>query len=250
VTWRGRLRLLIPYVVALLGGFLLAFLVVAFFVFPAEVIPQDVRVPNVVGLRYADAVRQLEQRGLKAERGEARFHNAAPRGTVLAQQPVAESNESPGTRVTLVTSAGQRLGTVPGVIGMSRELALNALEEAGFDAGEISERASNEPRGAVIDAKPRPGSQAPMPSTVSLVISTGPTTIIVPDVVGRPLSEAVQLLRQVGLSVGDVSYGSAGAISNAAAVVSAQTPSAGSQMNAGSRVNITVGGPSAGVRIP
>jgi eukaryotic-like serine/threonine-protein kinase len=250
VTWRGRLRLLIPYVVALLGGFLLAFLVVAFFIFPADVIPQDVRVPNVVGLRYADAVRQLEQRGLKAERGEARFHNAAPRGTVLAQQPVAESNESPGTRVNLVTSAGQRLGTVPGVIGMSRELALAALEEAGFDPGEIAERASNEPRGAVIDAKPRPGSQAPMPSAVSLVISAGPTTIIVPDVVGRPLSEATQLLRQVGLAVGDVSYGSASAISNAAAVVSAQTPSAGSQMNAGSRVNITVGGPTSGVRIP
>lgn len=246
MTWRGRLRRLIPYVVALVAGFLLAYLIVAFFVFPAGVMPQDVRVPSVVGLAYADASRQLEQKGLKAERGESRFHNAAPRGTVLEQQPPPESREAPGARVTLVISSGQKVGTIPGIIGMSRELALNALEVAGFDAGEVVERPSNEPRGAVIDSRPRPGANAPMPSSVSLVISAGPTTIIVPDLVGRPLSEASQLLRQVGLAVGDIQYGSPSAIADAAAVVSAQTPVAGSQAAGGSRVNMTVGG----ARIP
>src|SRR5438270_505291 len=81
--WRGRLRRLLPYVVAAGGGFLLAYLIVAFFVFPAGVIPQDVRVPNVIGLTYSDAVQQLQQKGFTAERGESRFHNAAPKGTVL-----------------------------------------------------------------------------------------------------------------------------------------------------------------------
>ena len=81
-----------------------------------------------------------------------------------------------------------------------------------------------------------------MPTTVSLVISAGPTTIIVPDVVGRPVSEATILLRQVGLAVGEISYASGGnAIADAAAVVSAQTPPAGSQATAGSRVNMVVG---------
>ena len=242
MTLRGRLRGLIPFVVSIVAGFLLAFLIVAFFVFPAGVLPQDVRVPSVIGLTYADAVRQLEAKGLKAERGESRFHNAAPRGTVLEQLPPPEAKEAPGARVTLMVSSGQKIGTIPGVIGMSRELALNALEAAGFDAGEVTERPSNEPRGAVIDSRPRPGSQAPMPSTVSLVISAGPTTIIVPDVVGRPLSEASQLLRQVGLAVGDISYGNPSAITDAAAVVSAQAPPAGSQAAGGSRVNMTVGG--------
>ncbi|MGH7677704.1 MAG: PASTA domain-containing protein [Gemmatimonadaceae bacterium] len=242
MTWRGRLRRLLPYVVASVAGLLLAFIIVAFFVFPAGVMPQDVRVPSVVGATFSEASKVLEKAGLKAERGESRFHNTAPRGTVLDQQPVAEAKESPGRKVTLVLSAGPRIGTVPGVIGMSRELALNALEVAGFEAGEVQERASNEPRGAVIDSRPRPGTQAPMPSTVALVISAGPTTIIVPDVVGRPLSEATQLLRQVGLAAGDVSYANASAIADAAAAVSAQTPPAGSQAAAGSRVNLTVGG--------
>jgi beta-lactam-binding protein with PASTA domain len=243
MNWRGRLRRSLPYLIASVGGFLVAYLVVAFFVFPASVMPQDVRVPSVLGLSYADAARQLEQKGLKAERGEARFHNAAPRGTVLEQSPIPEARETPGARVKLIVSSGQRIGTVPGVIGMSREAALNSLESAGFDAGEVVERPSNEPRGAVIDSRPRPGAQAPMPSAVSLVLSAGPTTIIVPDLVGRPMTEASQLLRQVGLSVGDISYATPNAIADAGAVVSSQSPPAGAQATAGSRVNITVGGP-------
>ncbi len=237
MTWRGWLRRQLPYFIALAGGFLLAYLVVAFFVFPAGVIPRNLRVPNVIGLTYSDAVRQLETKGFKGDRGETRFHNAAPRGTVLDQQPPPETRDAPGARVSLVVSSGPRFGTIPGVIGMSREQALNALEVAGFDAGEVTVRASNEPLGAVIDAKPRPGMQAPLPSSVALVVSAGPTTVIVPDVVGRPVSDATQLLRQVGLAVGEMT----GAISDASAVVVSQSPAAGTQTTAGSRVSISVG---------
>jgi serine/threonine-protein kinase len=231
-----------PYVVALVGGFALAYLVIAFFVFPAGVIPQEVRVPNVIGLTYADATRQLEQIGFKADRGEQRFHNAAPKGTVLDQQPLPGSPETPGTRVSLVVSSGQRLASVPGVIGMSREQALSALESAGFTPGEIVTRPSNEPFGAVIDSRPRPGTQAPTPSSVALVLSAGPTTVLVPDVVGRPLEDAKVLLQQVGLLVGEIVWGEGGAsVMDASAVVVGQSPPAGSQAIARSRVNLSIG---------
>ena len=239
MSWRGHLRRLLPYVIALMGGFLIAYLIVAFFVFPAGVIPQDVRVPNVIGLSFGDADQQLKSKGFTAERGETRFHNAAPKGTVLDQQPAPGSKDTPGTRVTLVVSGGQRYTTVPGVIGMSRELALNALEQAGFDAGEVTERPSSEPRGAVIDSRPRPGAQAPIPSTVSLVLSAGPTTVVVPDVIGRSLADARLLLRQVGLAVGDVQWG-LGAVADASASVVSQSPPAGAQAASGSRVNLSM----------
>lgn len=241
MNWRPKLRRAMPYVVAPAGGFLLAYLLVAFVIFPAGVIPQDVRVPNVIGLTYAEASRTLEQKGFKAARGEQRFHNAAPRGTVLDQSPVPEATEQPGVRVTLVVSSGQKYGTIPGVIGMTRELALNALEVAGFDAGQVTERPSNAPRGAVIDSRPRPGTQAPMPSAVSLVISEGPTTIIVPDLVGRSVTDATILLRQVGLQAGDISYVSGSGVADASAVIVTQSPPAGSQVTAGSKINVLVG---------
>ena len=242
MTWRARLRLMLPYVAALGGGFLLAYLIVAFFVFPAGVIPQDLRVPNVIGLNYPDAVRQLEQKGFSAERTETRFHNAAPKGTVLDQTPPPASREAPGIKVSLVVSGGQRVVAVPGVVGLSRENAIAALEAAGFEVGDATPRPSNQPMGTVIDSRPRPGTQAPMPSTVSLVVSAGPTIVVVPDVVGRSVSDARLLLRQVGLDVGEILWGATGAaVSDASAVVISQSPPSGSQAASGSRVNVNVG---------
>lgn len=230
-----------PFVAWGAGGFVLAYLIVAIFVFPAGAALTDQSVPNVIGISFADAQRQLQSSGFTAERGEARFHNAAPKGTVLDQQPEAGSDAPPGSRITLAVSAGPKLGTVPSVIGMSREQALTALEVAGFEANEVSERASNEPRGAVIDSKPRPGAQVAVPSPVLLVISAGPTTVVVPDVVGRPLSDATQFLRQVGLTIGDV-RGPGGLTPEPSATVLSQSPAAGREVPAGTRVDMIVGG--------
>ncbi|MEX2179159.1 MAG: PASTA domain-containing protein [Gemmatimonadaceae bacterium] len=241
MSWRGRLRGFLPYVLALVGGFMLAFLIVAFFIFPAGVIPRDLAVPNVIGLTYADAERAMQQVGFQPERGEQRFHTAAPRGTILEQRPAPGSSEVPGSRVTLIVSAGQKYVTIPGVIGMSREQALGALEAAGFHTGDVVERASNEPRGAVIDARPRPGVQAPIPTSVSLVISAGPTIILVPDVIGRSLDDARILLQQVGLVVGEVGWATPSAVTDAAAVVISQSPGAGAETMSRSRVNLSVG---------
>jgi serine/threonine-protein kinase len=226
------------------GGFTLAYLIVALFVFPASASQGDSAVPNVVGLNYADAQRRLEQFGFTAQRGELRFHAAAPRGTVLNQDPEPDIGAAPGSRVTLTLSNGPQVAPVPGVIGLSREQAQNALEAAGFEMGEVSERASNEPRGAVIDSRPRPGFQAPTPSPVSLVVSAGPTLIVVPDLTGRPLSDAVQLLRQVGLKVGDIKSVAGVVVTNPdmAAVVQSQSPVAGNQVTAGTIVDLTLGG--------
>lgn len=233
----------VAYAAMAAGGFTLAYMVVAFFVFPASAAQRDSAVPNVIGLPYADAQRLLEQFGFTAQRGDLRFHNAAPRGTVLNQDPEPERVAAPGIRVTLTLSNGPKVAPIPGVIGLSREQAQTALEAAGFEMGEVSERASNEPRGAVIDSRPRPGTQAPTPSPVALVVSAGPTMIAVPDLTGRPLSDALQLLRQVGLQVGDVKS-AAGAIlasPDMAAVVQAQAPGAGNAAPAGTKVDLTLG---------
>ncbi|HEX7939422.1 MAG TPA: PASTA domain-containing protein [Gemmatimonadaceae bacterium] len=225
------------------SGFVLAYLVVAIFVFPASAAQKDAAVPSVIGLPYADAQKKLEQSGFVAQRGELRFNNS-PRGTVVGQDPEPDVNAVPGLHVTLALSNGPKVAAVPAIIGLSREQAQNALEAAGFEMGDVSERPSNEPRGAVIDSKPRPGAQAPTPSSVSFVVSAGPTTIVVPDLTGRPLSDATQLLKQVGLRVGDIksAVGAIVATPDLASVVRSQSPIAGDQVTAGTKVDLTLGG--------
>lgn len=199
MSWRTGVRTSLIYLVSIVAGFLLAYLIVAFVVFPAGVIPRDVKVPNVTGLSYDEAVQRLTEAGFTAEQGEQRYNNSAPKLTVLEQSPPPGAREGLGNAVTLVVSGGQRISAVPTVTGMSREEAQVTLEKAGFDLGEITESASNAPAGQVIGTRPTAGSQVSIPTTIDLVLSGGAATITMPDMVGRDVEAARQALLQLGV---------------------------------------------------
>jgi serine/threonine-protein kinase len=93
-----------PYAVTIVGGFLLAYLIVAFLVFPSGVVPTDAKVPNVGGLMFDDAAKRLAAVGFKAERGDQEYREATPPGTVLAQDPRPGTKEPEGSTVTLTVS--------------------------------------------------------------------------------------------------------------------------------------------------
>lgn len=240
MSLRGAVRRFLPYVIAIAGGFLLAYLIVAFVVFPAGVIPTDLKIPNVIGLTYDDAAMRLERVGFVAQRGEVRYDATAPKETVLEQSPPAGSKDVSGATVTLAVSNGQQLVAVPNVIGMTREQAENAIESAGFNVGEVTEQPSDEPRGQVLETRPKPGEQTPMPSHIALVLSAGPAVVLVPDVVGRSFAEAQQLLDQVGLVVDAATDN--GTAPGGDAIVLSMSPAAGAQVARGSRVSLRVAG--------
>jgi serine/threonine-protein kinase len=174
VSVRTGLRRSLPYAAAIIGGFLIAYLIVAFLIFPAGVIPGNAKVPNVVGLMFDDASKRLAEVGFKAERGESRYHGASPKETVLEQDPPAGTREPEGTSITLAVSAGQQIVSVPSIVGMSQGDAQAALEGAGFEMGAVSERPNNAPKGQVLESHPAAGAKAPIPSSVAIVVSAGP----------------------------------------------------------------------------
>ena len=108
MSTRTKFRGSLPYAIAIVGGFLIAYLIVAFVIFPSGVIPGDAKVPNVTGLLYDDAAKRLGEVGFKALRGESRPHAASPKETVLEQEPRSGTRDEEGTVVTLVVSAGQQ----------------------------------------------------------------------------------------------------------------------------------------------
>lgn len=238
MTVRTRLRRSLPYAIVIIGGFLAAYLIVAFLIFPSGVIPRDIRVPNVTGLSFDDAVRRLAERGLRGVKGEERFHAASPKGTVLEQMPAAGSRDVEGAQVSLAVSIGQQSGKVPAINGLPRADAEQALENAGFDVGDVTERPSNTPAGQVIESNPRSGAEATIPSAVSLIVSAGPTVVLVPNVVGQPVAQARLLLEGAGLTVTDVRTPAGDPLNDETAIVSGTTPAAGAQVGAGTRVTI------------
>ena len=239
LNWRGAARRSLPYLVTASGGFILAYLLVAFFVFPATIIPSDTKVPNVVGMVYDDAVRTLRQQGFRVVTRERRYHASAPTGTVLDQAPVATVMEARGATIALDVSLGQRKAEVPLLAGLAVAQGRRALADAGFDVGSVRERESDTPRGQVIGTEPAEGTKVPLPSTVNLIVSSGPTTVAVPDVTGQRLSAARPLLEQLGFRVRVLTDSSSTMSPN---TVVSQTPAAGRRVGAGSSVALTVAG--------
>lgn len=101
-----KLRGSLPYAAAIIGGFLVAYLIVAFLIFPSGVVPGDAKVPNVTGLLFDDAAKRLGAVGFKASRGATEYREATPVNTVLGQDPPAGMKQPEGSAVTLTVSTG------------------------------------------------------------------------------------------------------------------------------------------------
>ena len=197
MSWRSRVRTSLVYLVSIVAGFALAYLVVAFVVFPAGVVPRDVKVPNVTGLTFDEATQRLAQAGFGAEQGEQRYNNSSPKMTVLEQSPPPGAREAVGGVITLVVSGGQRLVAVPTVTGLTRDEAQVALEKEGFVMGEVTELPSNAPQGTVTATRPAAGSQVSIPTTISLVLAAPAATVNMPDLMGRHVDAARATLQQL-----------------------------------------------------
>jgi eukaryotic-like serine/threonine-protein kinase len=238
MNWRAKFRTSLVYLVSIVAGFTLAYLLVAFVIFPAGVIPRDVKVPNVTGLDFDEAAQRLAQAGFKAEQGEQRYNNTAPKMTVLEQSPPPGAREGIGEKVTLVVSGGQRLVAIPVVSGMTRAEAQAALEKEGFEVGEITEAPSNAPRGTVIATRPAIGSALGVPSTVSLVMSGGAPAQQMPDLLGREVNGARQVLIQLGVK--DVKVIKEQSSAGLPGTIIAQSPVGGATITAGATVQLRV----------
>jgi serine/threonine-protein kinase len=238
MSWRDRTRRVLPYVIVGAAGFLIAYLVVFFFVFPAPVVPREGPVPDVRGVSYAEAVRRLADAGFRADTAEQTWSGTAARGTVIAQRPHANDVEERGALVLLDISLGRRQTRVPDVVGMNEREARLALAAEGFTVSEAAAEVSDQPRGQVLATIPRVGELATLPVAVRLRTSAGPSSVAVPDVTGRPFAEARVQLEQVGLTTGRALAGEAG--SGAPGNVVKQDPAAGSSVRAGTAIRLTV----------
>ena len=107
-SWRTRFRRVLPYLLVAGTGFVAAYLVVLFFVFPSRLIPNDTAVPNVVGLTVDEASRALNRAGFSAQVGETRADPTMPPLIVLGQRPAASAMQPKGATILIDVSAGPR----------------------------------------------------------------------------------------------------------------------------------------------
>ena len=181
---------------------MLAYAIVALFIFPNNGKPTDIPVPNVTGLPLEQARQLLIDSGFVPQRGEQRYESTVPAGTVLGQSPAPQSVHSRGARIVLDVSRGQRTVEVPSVTGLTQQQAEITLVNASLDIGEVVVMDSPSPRGTVLQSFPAAGVRVPAASAISITVSAGPGLVTVPDVTGQPYAGARTMLEQLGFQVG------------------------------------------------
>ncbi|MDQ3244566.1 MAG: PASTA domain-containing protein, partial [Gemmatimonadota bacterium] len=235
---RALARNSFPYLLVAVGGFLLGYVILFFVAFPADVLPDNGRVPKVVGVAFDDAAAAIGKAGFNAVKTETRYHRTIGKDVVLQQDPPAGSLQKRGIDINLAVSGGQRSATVPEVTGTSHQQARIVIENAGFQFGSVMSRTSELPRGAVISSDPPAGTSLQLPAVVSIAQSQGPATVQVPELVGRSMADARSALEQLGLRVGATSRDTSSFQPDN--TVLGQAPPAGSTVSAGGAVGLRI----------
>jgi serine/threonine-protein kinase len=159
-------------------------------------------------------------------------------GLVISQTPAAGTMAKKGARVSIVVSEGPRTVPLMDVTGLTEAKAAAELRKADFKTKKKLEASKTVQAGRVIATEPPAETEVQEGSAITLVVSSGPAPVHVPDVVGSTLEAAEATLTNAELVVGTVSK----QVSSTQAVgtVLSQLPAAGHSLHAGERVNLTI----------
>ncbi|MBF4768532.1 Stk1 family PASTA domain-containing Ser/Thr kinase [Nocardioides agariphilus] len=219
-----------------LGALLVALIIGAALLLPKlfDEAPQQVQVPDLIGMTEAQARAAIGDAGLSVGQPEYVADPDVAKDKVISQDPNRDTFVDPGTTVTITVSTGKPMTSVPSLVGQSRSEARATLEQAKL-VPVFEEIDSDEPKGQVVESRPAAGEQVPEGSKVTVVVSDGPEKV--PDVVGLTQEQAEQMVRAAGF---DPVVVQSGDTTEPKGTVIQQVPDAGETQPKGSKVTIVV----------
>jgi eukaryotic-like serine/threonine-protein kinase len=231
-----------PWLVALLvlllvGGGVAAYLLTR----PAKKV-----VPTVTGQLLNNARTELQNDGFSVAVISAPSSTAA--GIVIGQDPSANVKANKGSTVTLTVSSGPGNTTVPSVQGLPLAQAERMIRRSHLRVGRVvSQSSQSVPNGDVIRADPADGTTLVVRQRVTLFVSTGKPTAVVPPVVGDSESTAEQTLKHAGFTVTTTTQTSSTVTPGN---VISQTPSANTNAIFGSNVALVIAKAPTSAKVP
>ena len=201
-----------------------------------------VEVPTVVNLDQAQAVNELERRGLKPNISRSEESDEYEKDKIMSQDPKPNSKLNRGSVVNLVVSAGREVD-VPDLSRMTISQAEEKLKELGLRLGRTTSQSSDSiQKDLIMSQNPTPNTRLQTGSDIDVVVSTGSDqrvkTVEVPNLIGRSEEDARAIVSQYGLSLRDVSY----ANSNDTAIGSVinQSIASGTQVAGNSKIDLVI----------
>jgi beta-lactam-binding protein with PASTA domain/tRNA A-37 threonylcarbamoyl transferase component Bud32 len=191
---RRRAWLFPAMLVALLGATALGYFLVA-----KPQFDSGIAVADYTGMTQAQAQQAVVNAGLRTRFTKSASETVPP-DHVIRQSPPAGTKVEKNQVVELVVSNGKPLRGLDDVRGYNVNDAQRTLQQGGF-AVTIVRRPDNTVADNVIDQRPRPGAGVPEGSRVTLVVSSGPPPVIVPNFVSLTVDAARTLANRLGITL-------------------------------------------------
>jgi beta-lactam-binding protein with PASTA domain len=217
-----------------------------------------VQVPDVTGMKWDEAQKAAEARGLTVTLKESAYDEEVPEDRIAAQSPAAESRAEVGTSIQLTLSKGPkpeglaRTVQVPDFAKMTWEEAKTKAAAEGIHVDYArSESSATVPKDHVVSQDPVAGKIVNTGDTVSLVLSDGPPPAgqKVPDLTGKTWAEAETLAATAKLGL--ILDGQQHHATLAEGSIIDQEPKAQALLAEGSNIKAVVSkGPSPGQTVP
>jgi serine/threonine-protein kinase len=184
--------------------------------------------PGAVGQQFTQATEALSNVGLAYK--PKYVSSPKPSGTVLAESPAGGRSVKSTTVINLTVSSTQTSVSVPNVVGFTQTSAGGTLAGDNLTVGSQTTACSQQvSTGNVAQQSPQAGTQVPPQTPVNLVVSSGPCSATVPNVVGEMQGAAQSAISATpGLTptVVQVDCGT-----GQAGTVESQTPQPGTVLN-------------------
>ena len=159
-------------------------------------------VPLVIDLDRAQAVELLQARGFIIGRITTEVRDDVPSDRVLSQNPQQGTELEPGDTIDIIVSVGPESISLPIVVGLTQEEALNKLNNDGFLNIEIKKLKTNEyDIGVIAEQEPEANSRLEPSGIITLQVADGRISDNVPNLAGQTLAFAQDELRDRGWTV-------------------------------------------------
>ena len=196
--------------------------------------PPILPVPSVTGLSRSDALTKLSAAGFTNVNVLQQYSDTIHAGQAMGTQPADGQRMRVNDLLQLIMSKGKPPVPVPPLANQPAGDALKALKALGLSGQVVKQFSADVPQGEVIGTRPPQGQKVPNGGTVVLLVSKGPRTFAMPDVVGQSVATAKATLQNLGLKV------QIAVIGTGSGLVVGESPPVGSTVHEGQQVTLYV----------
>jgi len=169
---------------------------------------QEVKVPALVGLTPAEAVRSVSSFGLQLQVERQYYSPQIPEGHIVSQLPLPGAKVRRGWQIRVAESLGPQRVAIPDVAKQSERAAEWNIKRRGLDLTSTAEiqLPGTPPDQVLAQNPPANASQVTAPQTSLLIsVAADPPVYLMPSFVGQPLGTASRTLQDAGFKLGNVS---------------------------------------------